>query len=179
MLPEIGAALSATKSTIEMAKALKNIDNKVERNQIIYDITEKLIEVQQTTLEAQEHLLKLIEENKNLKGTIDDLESSEKDFENYYLNELPAGAKVFTIKADSVGDGPVHHICPDCKTTKKQKSILQGRQTLRCCVCKFNAQATHWQKPKVILLTPHPEEPPSGGISKDPLHNALVLRDVR
>lgn len=114
-------------AAISSGKALKNIIQglvglKVD-TEVLYRINEAQGQVSNllsALLETQGDLLKLVEENQELRRQIQAQEDWEKRKAGYQIQKTEGGAFVYT----SVSVSPAHYVCPRC-IEKREIQILQ------------------------------------------------------
>lgn len=140
MVAEAYAAFGAFKTALDMAKALKGINDATIRNGAV-------IELQEQILAAQEAQTSAVQRIRELEARVASFETWEAEKERYQLSKLRGGLDVFaySIKPEMQGTEPPHSICPDCYQ-QRTKSILQsverypgGCKVLLCQRCGWEA----------------------------------------
>jgi hypothetical protein len=119
MISEAMMGASALKTAFDMAKALKDIDDRTRRNDAVIELQEKI-------LGAQTAQAALIQEVGELEKEVTALKAWEADKKRYELKDLGIGA--FTLMSRSRAwkmANPPHGICTNCYQ-KGFKSILQS-----------------------------------------------------
>lgn len=131
MAGEVLAGLAAFKGVTDAISALSQIKNEVERKAAIFEVTDKLVKLQ------QEHL-SLIAEHAELREAHAKLKNWEKEKARYELFAPAEGVLAYRLKEAERGADPDHSICATCYENGK-KSILQeerhdvGRMELLVC----------------------------------------------
>lgn len=147
MVGEIFAGISAFKEMMELARALKDIDNAMSRSDVVIALQEKIFAGNAAYSDLMQHKDKLEKELVRLKDW-------EAEKARYELVELYDGALAYAVKDMMRGGEPLHYICPACYQQGK-KSILQGatwhlgEHSLLCPSCRL----------KVVHSWRDPEEP--------------------
>jgi len=143
MVGEVFASLGAFKTMMDMAKALKDINDATIRNGAVIELQEKILAARN----SQEALLKRISD---LEKEVARFETWETEKQRYVLTEIGTGVFAYVLKQSMGGTEPVHCICSQCYE-RDEKSILQktgntyGSVTMRCPKCKteFFASEDH------------------------------------
>jgi hypothetical protein len=132
---EIVSGLSGLKAAFDLAKALKDIDDKARRNAAV-------IELQETILNAQQAQAALIETISHLEKEVARFETWETEKKRYALKDYGSGTFAYELKESEAHGEPLHRVCPACYQSGKI-SILQnnggtfsGRQMYYCFPCK-------------------------------------------
>lgn len=123
------------KSTASAVKKLKEIDDKVERNEAVFSIQESLLSAQQMALDSQQSMAALIDEKSALEEEIAALRAFEAEKDRYAMHETRAGGITYLVKEDARNGEPSHHVCANCYQSSV-KSVLQLKGlTLECPKC--------------------------------------------
>ena len=131
MASELITGLGLFKTMLDMAKGLKNMNDAAIRNAAV-------IELQEHILNAQEQQSALVDEVRNLKEQVVEMEKWDADKERYQLKEIASGQFAYALKEEASGTEPAHMLCANCYG-QNQKSILQteirnpGRHTVLFC----------------------------------------------
>jgi rubrerythrin len=139
MVAEVFAGITAFKEMMEMARALKDLDNAMSRRDVIIALQEKIFAGNAAYSDLLQHKDELEKELMRLKDW-------EAEKARYALVELYDGALAYAVKEALRGTEPPHYICPSCYQQGK-KSILQGttwhlgEHSLACPVCQL--KVTH------------------------------------
>jgi hypothetical protein len=127
MVGEVFAAVGGFKALLDIAKALKDMNDATVRNAAVIELQEKI-------LAAQEAQTELLERVHSLETEVAKFEEWDTKKEQYELNKLaPQG-----IFAYSTTGADIHWICPDCYEDRR-RSILQpitrnpGLNDIRLC----------------------------------------------
>lgn len=131
MAGELLAGLSAFKTAIDAASALREIKNEHDRALAVFDVVQKLSTLQNDYLQLAARHQELSDENRSLKDW-----ANEK--EKYELFSPSTGTFAYRAKEAERGAEPQHSLCANCYENGK-KSILQaedqdyGRRTVLVC----------------------------------------------
>lgn len=137
----ISAAAASLRATLGITKAAASAI-------VDHQLKDRLIEVQQGILEAQEKLadataerLSLLEQVAQLQEKIRVFEATTATLGGYVLHELAPGFKVYKSKPD-VGHALDHYACPRCHSQKVigiLQSTPQSNDLVKwqCSVCSF------------------------------------------
>lgn len=117
MVGEMFAGLGAFKSMLDLAQALKGMNDAVVRNTAVIELTEKILAAQRTQAALQEEI-------SELKKRVVELEASETDKQNYEPTELAPGIICYVEKGAVRGTDSFRPICANCYSAGK-KSFLQ------------------------------------------------------
>ena len=135
MVAEIFAGISAFKEMMEIARALKDMDNAMSRRDVVIALQEKIFAGNAAYSE-------LLQRKDELEQEVMRLKDWETEKARYELVELHDGALAYAVKETVRGAEPFHYICPACYQQGK-KSILQGatwsygEHTLACSACNL------------------------------------------
>jgi len=135
MVAEIFAGITAFKEMMELARALKDIDNAVSRGNVVIALQEKIFA-------GNAMYSELVQRKDELEREIVSLKDWEAEKARYELVELYEGALAYAVKEAMRGGEPFHYICPACYQQRK-KSILQGatwhlgEHSLTCPACEL------------------------------------------
>ena len=139
MAAELLTGLSVFKTMLDMAKALKDINDRTIRNAAVIELQEKIFT-------AREQQSALAERVRDLEKEVTDFKAWGTEKQRYELVELYGGSLAYTVKETMRGTEPTHYICASCYQ-KGQKSLMQGVESslgerqLRCPECKL--EITH------------------------------------
>lgn len=120
MFTELTTALGALKGASAVISTINNLDDHVKRNEAIYKIQGLILDAQSAAIGAQERVSVLIESERQLKIKISEFGKFETEKERYFLNKLPGGGIVYTIKEEANDCGPTHHLCATCFEQSKK-----------------------------------------------------------
>lgn len=134
LVGEVFAGIGAFKAMMEMARALKDMDNAVSRAEVVISLQEKI-------LAGQTAYSDLLQRKDDLEKEVVRMKNWEAEKARYELVALHDGALAYAVKEAMRGAEPAHYICPTCYQQDK-KSILQGttwhlgEHSLHCHVCE-------------------------------------------
>ena len=145
MPAEIYAGLSAFKSMLDMAKALKGMNDAAIRNRAVIKLQEKILAAR----EAQSLLLERVSE---LEKQVADFEQWETEKRDYEMRRLASGSIVYILKADISAAKPSHYLCANCYAQRKASILqptprsvahvsLQKSPTYKCPECRAEVVA--------------------------------------
>ena len=121
MVGDLLAGVGALKTAYDIAKGLKDIDDKVTLNAAVIELQERILSAQQAAFEAVE----------DLRGYRSELESYrdwDKVADRYSLKDFGGGTFAYELKQDTDSSEPAHLVCPRC-FQNRAKSILQYQHT--------------------------------------------------
>ncbi len=119
MASELIAGLGLFKTMFDVAKGLKNMNDAAVRNAAV-------IELQEHILTAQEQQSALVEEIRDLKTRMAELEAWDAEKQRYKLHDFGGETFAYILKEEESNGEPMHRICAPCYQ-KGHKSILQFR----------------------------------------------------
>jgi hypothetical protein len=113
-MSSIQATLGSLASAIELIKAILQSREATLKHEKAAELLGVLISAQSQTLSVQSQLAAAIEEIRQLKERIAQMEQWAHTKARYALNELAPGVFVYTLKAAHAGEEPIHHLCTRC-----------------------------------------------------------------
>lgn len=132
---DIAAGYTALKSAYDLAKGLKDIDDRVKLNAAIIDLQEKILAGQQATAEAQDRL-------RDLERQLAERDAWETTAARYVLKDFGGSTFAYELLSEQANGDPIHRACPNC-FQKRSRSILQhryrdaaSREHYRCPSCE-------------------------------------------
>lgn len=117
VVAETIAGLGGLKTAFDIAKTLKDLDDRARRNEAVIDLQQKIL----TAQEAQATLIKEVSE---LEEEVARLKTWDTDKQRYELKDLRKGFFAYILKEGMENGDPPHAICTNCYQ-KGSKSILQ------------------------------------------------------
>lgn len=143
-------AIGATKSALEVVKAMADFRDATKLNTVKFELTRLLLEA----IEAQSTL---VADKRDLEERIRQLEAWDGEKQRYQLAEVGRGTFAFVLKPDAQGSDPPHMACANC-FNQGRRSILQrnpqtlgGRAAFDCPSCQT----------KITINPPNSGEPSS------------------
>ena len=136
---DVFAGISAFNGILSAAKALRDMDNRVARN-------EAVIELQGQILTAQEHYSALLEQVRELKEKVTSFEKWDAEKEKYELKNLGAGSVAYMLKPEARGSTPPHWVCTNCFSDKRISIIAtkwERGPIYSCPHCKVQLSVGH------------------------------------
>lgn len=118
-MEELASAWSGLKTAYEIAKGLKDIDDRVKLNAAVMDLQERILSAQQAAMDAQARLQRLEAEL----AARDDWDATASRYE---LKNYGGHTFAYELRPDRANGEDVHRICPNCYQ-KRARSILQHR----------------------------------------------------
>jgi hypothetical protein len=139
MVSEVFAGLGAFKTILDMAKALKDINDATVRNGAIIELQEKIL----TAREAQSTLLERVRE---LEEKVAGFETWNAEKQRYELKPFGSGV-AYVLKPEAQGTEPAHQLCANCYARGKKsflvrvpsnqaRTVLGMGTTYRCPECR-------------------------------------------
>lgn len=116
-LAEIATGYSALKSAYELAKGLKDINDRVALNAAVIDLQEKILSAQEAAAAAKDKL-------RELRETIEALENWGTMAARYQMKDFGGSTFAYELIAEKANGEPIHRACPRCFENRK-RSILQ------------------------------------------------------
>ncbi|RWD31162.1 hypothetical protein [Mesorhizobium sp.] len=141
VIAELATGYSALTTAYEMAKGLKNIDDRVKLNAAVIDLQETILTAQQATAAARDTI-------RELEATIASYENWDAIADRYQLRDFGGGTFAYDLRADQANGEPQHRICANCYQ-KRQRSILQfryrdsGQDHCKCHSCNSEFSFGH------------------------------------
>lgn len=140
----ISQTFTSLQSASQLAKALIGLRDSAMIDAKVIELRDLLIEAQGSTMQAQTEQSALIQEVRDLKKQIMDMENWDKEKQRYQLIEPWARCVVYPLKETSKGTEPAHYICEHCYQAGI-KSILHNHthyrpvhiRVLKCSHCTF------------------------------------------
>ena len=134
MVGEVFAGIGAFKTMFDVAKSLKDMDDKVRRNAAVADLGEQIIS-------AQTRYANAIEQVRDLEEKLRGFETWEREKQRYELKDLGWGAFAYMLKPSERGTEPAHWVCTNCYEHSHkalvQKIMVTGQgQVWTCPACK-------------------------------------------
>lgn len=131
VIAETVAGISAFKTAFDMAKAIKDIDDRARRNDAV-------IELQERILSAQSAQSTLVEQVGDLEKEVARLKAWDTDKQRYKLTELRPGVVAFSLKEGMENGEPAHKLCTACyesgfKSYLTQETWSPGRCSVMVC----------------------------------------------
>jgi hypothetical protein len=145
MVSEVFAGITSFKAMLDMAKALKDIDDATRRNAAVIDLQEKI-------LSAQEAQSALIERIQDLEKEVADLKEWDGEKEKYELVAIAGTSFAYMPKPGAGNAEPPHWLCTKCFEDRK-KSILQLKGSMsrfdvyHCASCGMNTSVPSRMRP--------------------------------
>ena len=135
MVGEVFAGFSAAKAAFDIAKGLKDLDDRTHRNAAV-------IELQEQILAAQAEQAAAIERIRDLEKQVADFETWDAEKKRYELKNVGYACFAYMLKPEARGSEPPHFVCANCYN-QRRISIIQrgfpqpgGRAGFFCPPCK-------------------------------------------
>lgn len=142
MTAEITAALSAVKSAGKLARGLVDLMRSADRQQILIEFNEQLLNAQAALFDANAKYEELAQIKSDLERQLMEKENWTREAARYELKELVPGVFVYAVKPGMEAGGPDHYLCPHC-FEKEQRAIMSlpgpGWTKYVCHQCKYEA----------------------------------------
>lgn len=107
VVAETMMGISGFKATMDMVKAMKDIDDRTRRNEIAIDLQEKI-------LSSQVAQAALIEQVSDLEKEVARLKAWDADKQRYKLTVMAPGVLAYTLIEDMQNGEPPHSLCGSC-----------------------------------------------------------------
>ncbi|WP_404472095.1 hypothetical protein LG301_15725 [Vreelandella venusta] len=134
---EIGAAVTAVKGALDLARNAKDVNDRAQLNAAMSDIMGKLTTAQSDLLDLLSEHYRLLDENRDLKQKL----TKEERFEKYQMEKTAQGHFVMKLKDEFISDGnPPHAICHLCKDSGKFTIMDEGKGYYVCPACNYIAR---------------------------------------
>jgi hypothetical protein len=117
MVAEVFAGFSAAKAAFDIAKGLKDLDDRTRRNAAI-------IELQEQILAAQTEQAAAINRIRDLEKQVADFETWDSEKKRYELKDVGRFVFAYMLKPEARGGKPPHFVCANCYD-KRRISIIQ------------------------------------------------------
>lgn len=133
VVSEIATGYSALKSAYEIARGLKDINDRVALNAAVIDLQEKILSAQEAATDARQRL-------RDMQALIDSFNQWEEIVTRYTLKDFGGNTYAYELRAEVANGEPHHLLCPNCYQNKR-RSILQyedtysGRRQFECQSC--------------------------------------------
>lgn len=131
---DIATGYSALSAAFEIAKGLKNIDDRVKLNAAVIDLQEKILSAQQAAIDAKSRM-------EEMARTIETFDSWTEMASRYALRDFGCQTYAYEAKPGMLEGAPPHIVCPNCFRERKL-SVLQydgkygGRKRFECLACE-------------------------------------------
>jgi hypothetical protein len=146
----ISSAATGLQAAGQILKALFGLKISAEVQAKISELQTIILAAQGDALAAQSDQLTLLQRVRDLEEEVATAKAWEAEKERYQLQEFPAGAFAYVLKADAAGSEPPHRICASCYQDG-HKSILQtaarhsGGEMVHCMRCKTQLTLSDFQ----------------------------------
>ncbi len=114
---DIATGYSALTAAFEIAKGIKNIDDRVKLNAAVIELQEKILSAQQAATDAKARMQEMAQ-------TIESYEDWKKVAARYRLKDFGASTFAYELIPQHADGEPVHRICPRCFEDRR-RSVLQ------------------------------------------------------
>lgn len=116
---DIAAGYTALKTAYDIAKGLKDIDDRVKLNAAIIELQEKILAAQEATSEARDRL-------RELEADLAARDAWEATASRYVLKDYGGQTFAYELLPERADGEPIHRVCPSC-FERRTRSILQHR----------------------------------------------------
>lgn len=137
-LASFQAAASSLKIASDIARAILDLRDEAKIRAKVMELQRAIIDAQSSTLGAQTEGLAHIEQIRELKQHIVDLEDWAREKERYELYKVKDGVFTYALK-ETMGNGePPHQLCAKCyqdgvKSILQEETLAVGRVELLVC----------------------------------------------
>ncbi len=139
----IQAAIGSLKTAGDIAKGFMQLKTTAEIQSKVIELQSEILAAQSGALAAQSDQSSLLEEIRQLKARMAEIEGWENEAKRYKLTDYGAGTFAYQLKTGMENGEPPHSLCPNCFQNRK-KSILQtmgnpkdtdSRRLMMCPAC--------------------------------------------
>lgn len=153
-MPEM-TFVSSLHAALQLSKALIGVRDAALIDSKVIELRDHLIEAQSGVLQAHMEQAALIQEVRDLKEKIVQLETWNKEKQRYQLVSPWSGIYVMALKESAKASDPPHLICANCYE-KGRKEFLQNVETydmrrhnlIKCPRCSFQGEQRTWADPQ-------------------------------
>lgn len=155
MVAGIPEGIGALKAAYDIAKTLKDINDRVALNTAVIDLQSQILTAQDAALGARDKETTLLERISELEKEVARFDAWEREKERYQLHKLPPGILIYRLKPGMENGEPFHEICADC-FQKGEKSLLHclgqgnGLTHWKCYGCGFDERSGTFAPPRVV-----------------------------
>jgi DNA-directed RNA polymerase subunit M/transcription elongation factor TFIIS len=114
---EIATGYSALKVAYDIAKGLKDINDRVALNAAVIELQEKILSAQESAAAAREKM-------RDLEETVLSLQDWRQTSDRYRLVNYGGSTFAYEIVPEQANGEPIHRACPTCFESKR-RSVLQ------------------------------------------------------
>ena len=152
----IDSITNPLKTAGETAQKLISLRDTAKFGDAIIELQAQIMTDRQGALAAHQREATMVEEIRDLKTRMAELEAWDAEKQRYKLTDFGSGTFAYALKPDMSGGEPEHRLCAACYQ-KGRKSILQFRHqtTTRqdkyaCPACKTNVLLGEYNDPPVV-----------------------------
>lgn len=130
---DIGTGYAALSSAFEIAKGLKNIDDRVKLNAAVIELQEKILSAQQAATDAKSRM-------QEMERQIEAFDDWKSVASRYALKDFGCQTYAYQAIPETLGKEPPHLACPNC-FRERRLSVIQyvdtfyGRKRFQCLAC--------------------------------------------
>ncbi|MER8436970.1 hypothetical protein NKH36_23515 [Mesorhizobium sp. M1312] len=118
---DIATGYAALTSAFEIAKGLKNIDDRVKLNAAVIELQERILSAQQAATDAKDRL-------HEMEKTIEAFNSWTETAGRYALKDFGCQTYAYQARPETLSGEPPHLACPNC-FRERRLSVLQYSDT--------------------------------------------------
>lgn len=128
------------KTASDLAKGMMELRDLAKFGEVVVKLQDQILAAQRGAMAGQSREHELLDQLRDLKSKLAEVEGWEAEKKRYALEELPPGVFVLALRPDAANGEPPHKICPTCYQRGK-KSLLHasetklGRHSLSCREC--------------------------------------------
>ena len=131
IITSFNGTVAAVKTIGELVKAVTNAEKRIELNNAVLELQDKIMQHRTAHLDTLERCYTLVEEKNSLyakllesEKALAELKKRNADFDRYRLIPVADGTLLHTLKESAANGEPPHWLCPHCFAEGK-KGILQ------------------------------------------------------
>jgi hypothetical protein len=151
MVVGIAEALTSIKIAFDIAKGMKDLDNRAALNSAVINLQSTILSAQEAALAAKAEKEALIAQIDELEKEVARMKAWDGKAEEYELRQIGAGALAYMRKPDAQPAEPPAWFCVNC-FEQKQRSILQKQprpsdgayRTYGCPKCHAELSVRHY-----------------------------------
>ncbi|MEF2073502.1 hypothetical protein [Consotaella aegiceratis] len=134
MVGELAAGIGALKGAFDIAKSIKDLNDRAAVNAAVIELQAKILEAQQAASDARDQM-------QEMRHLLDLYDQWDAIASRYALRDFGGDTFAYEAKQEKLNGDPPHLACPNC-FRKKQLSILQfhgtysGRRRFECQACE-------------------------------------------
>lgn len=143
MLDWVAGAVESTKAAFGITKAMLAQRDEGMVQERVFELNGVLAGLQQQLLQGQIEQMQLLDELREAKKLLADLQETKQQNERYERFQTPFGSFVYRLKAEFAGTEVDHYLCSACFEKGSRVTMHQNSDLLYCTSCKIIAHLGH------------------------------------